>query len=125
MKLFIACSSSDDIPVIYNTDCAKYLEELFAADNDLVFGAYNKGLMALSYKIALKNNREVIGITPQIFSNDLKNLNCTQEIITENINRRTERAIEESDALIFMPGGVGTIYEFFIYKESTICYGNL
>lgn len=118
MKLFIACSSSDDISEYYFIECEKYLEEIFQEDHDLVFGAYNKGLMRVSYEIALKYNRQVIGITPKIFENDLKELNCNKEIITDNINRRTEQAIEESDALIFMPGGIGTIYELFTALES-------
>lgn len=118
MKLFIGCSSSNDIPQIYNTDCKHYLEELFKLDNDLVFGAYNKGLMSISYNIALNNNREIIGITPKIFEEALEDLNCTKEIITKDINDRTKKLIEESDALIFLPGGIGTIYELFTTIES-------
>lgn len=118
MKLFIGCSSSDDIQEIYNTDCSNYLEELFKLDNELVFGAYNKGLMAISYNIALKYNRKITGITPKIFVDALKDLECNEEIITTNISRRTDNLIEESDALIFLPGGIGTIYELFTSIES-------
>lgn len=118
MKLFIGCSSKEDIPDKYFTDCEKYLNELFKQDNDLVFGAYNYGLMKTSYETAMKYDRQVIGITPKMFENDLKELNCHKEIVTETINRRTDKVIEESDALIFMPGGVGTIYELFTALES-------
>ena len=118
MKLFIGCSSSNDIPEIYNTDCANNLEELFKLDNELVFGAYNKGLMAISYDIAKKNKRKVTGITPKIFVEALKDLECDEEIITTSISRRTDKLIEESDALIFLPGGIGTIYELFTAIES-------
>lgn len=118
MKLFIGCSSSNDIPEKYKKDCEKLLEELFKLDNDLVFGAYNKGLMNQAYKIALKHNKQVIGITPEIFKEDLKNLDCSKEIITRNISNRTEKVIEESDVLIYLPGGIGTIYELFTSIES-------
>jgi uncharacterized protein (TIGR00730 family) len=118
MKLFIGCSSSDDIQEIYNTDCSNYLEELFKLDNELIFGAYNKGLMAISYNIAKKYNRKITGITPKIFVESLNDLKCDQEIITTNISRRTDNLIEESDALIFLPGGIGTIYELFSAIES-------
>ena len=118
MKLLIGCSSRDDIPKKYSEDCEKYLEELFKSNNDLVFGAYNKGLMNISYQQALKHNRQVIGISPEIFKNDFKNLNCHKEIITKSITERTEKLIEESDALIFLPGGIGTIYELFTTIES-------
>lgn len=118
MKLFIGCSSREDIPEKYFNNCEIYLEELFKTNNDLVFGAYNKGLMALSYQKALTNNRQIIGISPQIFKDEFKNLNCHQEIITNNISERTEKLINESDALIFLPGGIGTIYELFTAIES-------
>jgi len=117
MKLFIGCSSSNDIPEIYNTNCTNYLEELFKLDNELVFGAYNKGLMALSYNIAKKHKRKVTGITPKIFIDALKDLECNHEMVTTNINSRTDKLIEESDALIFLPGGIGTIYELFTAIE--------
>lgn len=118
MKLLICCSSREDIDVKYFNDCSAYLEELFKLDNDLVFGAYNKGLMRISYEIATKYNREVIGINPNIFKEAFQELNCNKEIITNNIHERTAMLIEESDALIFMPGGVGTIYELFTAIES-------
>ena len=118
MKLFIGCSSSEQIPQIYIKDCENYLKELFKLDNTLVFGAYNKGLMAISYEQALNNNKEIIGITPKIFKEDLKELNCTKEIITNSISERTEKLIEESDVLIFLPGGIGTIYELLTAIES-------
>lgn len=118
MKLLICCSSREDIDVKYFNDCSAYLEELFKLDNDLVFGAYNKGLMRISYEIATKYNREVIGINPNIFKEAFQELNCNKEITTNNIHERTAMLIEESDALIFMPGGIGTVYELFTAIES-------
>lgn len=118
MKVFIGCSSRENIPDKYFNDCEKLLDELFKLNNDLVFGAYNKGLMALSYDKAIKYNRKVIGITPKIFVEDLKELDCTKEIITDTISRRTDELINESDVLLFLPGGIGTIYELFTAIES-------
>lgn len=118
MKLFIGCSSSNDIPTKYTKDCEELLEELFKLDNDLVFGAYNKGLMNSAYEIALKHKKQVIGITPEIFKEDLKNLDCNKEMVTRNISNRTEKLIEESDVLIYLPGGIGTVYELFTAIES-------
>lgn len=118
MKLLICCSSREEIPHKYFTNCEAYLEELFQLDNTLVFGAYNQGLMKSSYEIALKHNKQVIGINPKIFESAFQDLNCNKEIITDTIHERTAKLIEESDALIFMPGGVGTIYELFTAIES-------
>ena len=118
MKIFIGCSSREEIPNKYFNDCNNLLEELFKLENDLVFGAYNKGIMALCYDKAKKYNRKVIGITPKIFVSALDELDCDLEIVTNNISRRTEGLIEESNVLLFLPGGIGTIYELFTVIES-------
>lgn len=118
MKIFIGCSSREDIPDKYFNDCNTLIEELFKRENDLVFGAYNKGLMASSYDLAKKYKRKVIGITPKIFIDALEELDCDKEFVTDTISRRTDGLIEESDVLLFLPGGIGTIYELFTVIES-------
>lgn len=110
MNLFIGCSSSNNIDNKYMDDCNVYLSELLK-ENDLVFGAYKEGLMGLSYEIAKCNNREIIGVTPKVFERDLVNLDCDKKIITEDILGRTGMLIKNCDALIFLPGGIGTILE--------------
>lgn len=111
MNLFIACSSSNDISDYYIKDCNVYLNELFKNDYNLVFGAYNAGLMGEAYNIALKNNRNILGICPEVFKDDLDTLNCTNKIITDDILDRTKSLINNSDVLIFLPGGIGTFLE--------------
>lgn len=118
MKLFIGCSSRNEIPKKYENDCKKYLNELFKYKNDLIFGACSTGLMGLSYSIAKENDREVIGICPKAYKKDLLDLNCTKEIITNSISERTDKVIKQSDAIIFLPGGIGTTYELFTAIES-------
>lgn len=121
MKLFVACSASRDIPNEYFTDCSNFLTKLMK-DNDLVFGACKSGLMELVYDITKENKNKVIGICPDIYKHDFKELECDVEIITENISERTNNLIKESDALIFLPGGIGTINELFTAIELKRCH---
>lgn len=116
MKLFIGCSSSNNIPDKYLKDCSNYLEELLR-ENDIIFGGCSTGLMGLAYNITKEYGNKVTGISPNIFKSDLDNIDCDQKIITDNISRRTEGLINEADALIFLPGGIGTIYELFTAIE--------
>lgn len=120
MKLFIGCSSSDNIPKEYFDDCKVLLEELMK-DNDLVFGACNSGLMGLAYNTAISEKRQIIGICPEAYKDDFKNLECNIEITTKSVSERTDNIIEYSDALIFLPGGIGTIYELLTAIESKRC----
>lgn len=117
MNLFIGSSSSETIPTKYFKDCQNYLEQLFKENNNLIFGAYNYGIMRLSYESASKYNREITSIIPKLYQNDLKELKSTHEIITNDTPERTNALFKESDALIFLPGGIGTIYELFAAIE--------
>lgn len=121
MKLFIGCSSSDEIPQEYFEDCKLLLEELMI-QNDLVFGACNSGLMGLAYDTTLKANGSITGICPEAYKDDFKELKCNAEITTKSVSERTESVISSSDALIFLPGGIGTIYELFTAIESKRCH---
>lgn len=122
MKIFVGCSSSNDIPNQYREDCKLLLNDLFERDNDLVFGACNSGIMGDSYNGALKNNRDIIGICPEAYKDDFKELKCTSEITTKTVSERTDSLINESEVLLFLPGGIGTIYELFTSIESKRCH---
>ena len=116
MKIFVGCSSSNDIDERYINDSRNYLKELLK-DNDLVFGASNGGIMGISYDIAKGNDRTITGICPSIYKDDLNELKCAKTILTDTINDRTNALINESDAIVFLPGGIGTIYELFAMIE--------
>lgn len=111
MKIAVCCSSSDNIDKKYIESSNRVLEQIFKRDNDLVFGAMNNGIMGIAYKNAKKNNRSVTGIAPEIYKEDFKDLDCDTEILTKSVNGRTEALVNNSDVLLFLPGGVGTIYE--------------
>ena len=115
MNVAVFCSSSDDIDIKYIESSKKLLEKIFEKENNLIFGVYPIGIMGLSYKIAKNAGRKIIGITPN--KEDFINLECTEEIITKSVNQRTDTMIEKSDILLFLPGGIGTIYELFTAIE--------
>lgn len=117
MKIFIGCSSRDDIPKKYYDDCKDVLKELFIGENELVFGGCGKGLMGLSYDVAKNNKCKIYGIYPEIYKNETSNLECFL-IPVKTISERTNKIIELSDVMIFLPGGIGTIYELFTSIES-------
>ena len=122
MKIFVGCSASEDIPGKYRLDCNMLLDELFRENNDLVFGACNSGIMSDAYMSALGHGRNIVGICPEAYVDDFKDLKCTTEITTKNVNERTDGLIRESDVLLFLPGGFGSVYELFTAIESKRCH---
>ena len=121
MRVFVGCSSSENIPDKYFLDCKKFLLELFEYDLDLVFGACGKGLMGLAYEITKENGGNVLGIYPDVYKEEVNSLDC-EKIMTDTVPDRTNMVISESDALIFLPGGFGTIYEFLTAIECRRAY---
>ena len=121
MKLFIGCAASSYIDKKYYDDCKLFLEDLFLSEHDLVFGANDSGIMGLAYESATNNDCNVTGIYPNVYRNSAKNLEC-MKIEVDTVNHRTEKVIDESDVLLFLPGGFGTIYELFMTLELRRAY---
>lgn len=118
MRIFIACSSSNEIDKKYIDDCKILLEELFSKGNDMAFGASSKGLMKVAYDTCKSYNRDVIGICPEAYKEDLKNLNCSKGLITKSLVESTNHILENSDAILVLPGGFGSVYELFMSLET-------
>jgi uncharacterized protein (TIGR00730 family) len=80
----------------------------------LVYGGARIGLMGKVAQGCLENKGKVIGIIPEflqtreIVSNDL-----TELITTKNMHDRKVLMYEKSDGFIIIPGGFGTMDEFF------------
>lgn len=120
MRVFVGASSIEEIPEKYTKDCTELLEVLLK-DNDLVFGAYNVGLMGKSYEIAKKNHRKVTGICPEHYRDSLIPLECDKEEVTKTMLDSTLKIYQDSDVMVLLPGGLGTLYEFFTANYSKVC----
>ena len=117
MKLFIGCSSSNEIDKKYLESCKSLLEELLK-NNDLVYGAYNNGVMGIAYDIAIKNHRTIYAITTEVYKHELDDIQAEYKIVTPNIYTRSESLIKNSDIVIILPGGIGTITELISSIET-------
>jgi len=117
MKLFIASAASNDIPEKYFIDCKNFLTEIFKYNHELMYGANNKGLMGLSYKIAKDFDRNIVGVCPEGYREELELIECNSEFTVKNISERNDMLTELCDAIVFLPGGIGTLYELFAALE--------
>ena len=116
MKLFIGCSSSNDIDYKYRDDCEELLS-MVLKDNDLVVSADNTGIMGLAQRVAKENQREVIGICHSLYLSDISKVDCDKKIVVDTVFDRTDQLLHYSDAILFLPGGIGTVFEIMAVIE--------
>lgn len=82
--------------------------------HELVFGGGNDGMMGTVARGVKNSSGKVIGIAPSWIKDfEVMFPNCDEFIYTSSLNERKELFLENSDAFIISPGGIGTLDEFF------------
>lgn len=110
----VYCGSSDIVPAAYLTAAQSLGEEIAARNWTLVYGAGVTGLMGALANGALARGGRVVGVLPEFFHvpgvyhPDLSDLE-----ITPTMHIRKARMAALADAFITLPGGYGTLDEFF------------
>ena len=79
----------------------------------LVFGGSNTGMMKLLADTILKNNGKVIGVFTKSLPERLLRHDLTEAVITENLAERKAEMLRRADAIVALPGGIGTLDELF------------
>ena len=88
--------------------------ELARRGTTLVYGGGKIGQMGLIADSALKQGGKVIGVIPQFLIDwEVAHSGLSELIVVESMHERKAAMAERSDAFIAMPGGFGTLEEFF------------
>lgn len=87
----------------------------FLADNGmtLVFGGSNTGMMKLLADTMLAKNGKVIGVFTKSLPEKLIRYDLTDSVITENLAERKAEMLRRADAVVALPGSIGTLDELF------------
>lgn len=111
-SIAVYCASSNKLRPSF-VEAAERLGELIAAEGmRLVYGDGGIGLMAAVARGALNNGGRVIGVIPQFMVDQgWNNPNSTQTIITQTMHERKATICDISDAMVALPGGIGTFEE--------------
>jgi uncharacterized protein (TIGR00730 family) len=113
-RITVFCGSSPGTDEIYEKMAFKMGQTLADRKIGLVFGGANVGLMAAVANGSLSKGGEVIGVLP-VFIKDrgIAHKNLTKLILVETMHERKTKMNELSDGVIALPGGFGTLEEFF------------
>lgn len=88
--------------------------ELAARGYGLVYGGGNVGLMGIVADAVLERQGHVIGVIPAAFvEKEVAHRNLSELRIVQSMHERKAMMAEASHAFIAMPGGIGTLEEFF------------
>lgn len=107
-------AGSSNIDDIYIQETAKLGRELACRGHKMIFGGGSTGLMGACAGGALAEGGTVIGVVPEFMKEyQLLEEHCTEMVWTQTMSERKDIMESRSDAFIILPGGVGTLDEFF------------
>src|SRR5260221_3362281 len=96
-------------------DLAGRLGRLLAESGvTLVYGGGGVGLMGVVANAALAVPGQVVGIIPRfLLDREAGHPDLTETIVVETMHERKLQMFERSDGFVVLPGGLGTLEEFF------------
>ncbi len=113
-SIAVYCGSSDKIDTAYLQMAARLGTLLAERGIQLVYGAGSTGMMGAVANAALEAGGEVIGVMPEIFDTPQLALKTTTKYeILPDMHTRLKRIMDLADGFIALPGGYGTMDEFF------------
>jgi uncharacterized protein (TIGR00730 family) len=113
-SLCVFCSSSDHVPQAFRSDAESLADRLVAAGTTLVYGGGSVGLMGVLADRVLSRGGSVVGVIPRFLADkELAHGRLTEMIVTETMHERKQEMSRRAEAFAVLPGGFGTLEEFF------------
>ncbi|WP_288374353.1 TIGR00730 family Rossman fold protein [uncultured Chryseobacterium sp.] len=113
-SITVFCGSSFGTDKIYEEQAFLLGQTLAKQNIQLVYGGSETGLMGTVANGALSENGKVTGVLPQFLqTKEIAHKNLTELIIVETMHERKTKMNELCDGVIVLPGGYGTLEEFF------------
>jgi uncharacterized protein (TIGR00730 family) len=89
-------------------------EIMVSRDMSLVFGGGRVGVMGLLANAVIERGGKAIGVIPQFLMNkEVGHTGLTELHIVESMHQRKQMMNDLCDGIIMLPGGFGTLEEFF------------
>lgn len=110
----VFCGSNFGTEPAYRRAAVELAEILVDRGLTLVYGGGNVGLMGILADTVLERGGRVVGVIPQsLVDREVAHHGITDLQIVDGMHRRKKRMYEQSDAVIALPGGAGTLDELF------------
>lgn len=113
-SITVFCGSQSGSDPIFE-EHTRLLGTILATKNiHLIYGGGKKGLMGTLANAAMQKGGTVTGIIPELLTNqEQQHEGLTTLMIVPDIHERKKKMYELCDAAILLPGGYGSLDEFF------------
>jgi uncharacterized protein (TIGR00730 family) len=113
-RIAVFCGSSNGATDLYIKGAKKLGEELARRNISLVYGGASVGVMGAVADAVLESGGHVIGVMPAFLEErEIAHKNVSELIVVESMHERKAKMAELADGFIALPGGPGTLEEFF------------
>lgn len=113
-SITVFCGSSFGSDDVYKEQAALLGRTLAKQNIQLVYGGANVGLMGAVADGTLNEGGKVVGVLPHFLqSKEIAHNQLTELILVETMHERKTRMNDLCDGVIVLPGGYGTLEEFF------------
>jgi uncharacterized protein (TIGR00730 family) len=118
MKIFVAGSMQNNVENDEYYKSAEEIGNIIAKKNwEIVFGGSQNGTIGKLYKTAQKKSKVNIVTTPK-YAHEAETIEHQSLHLADTLGERVNILIKESNAMLFLPGGAGTIQELFTALET-------
>ncbi len=113
-RLAVFCGSSNGSSDVYIESAKKFGKELAKRNIALVYGGASVGVMGAVADSVLDEGGYVIGVMPSFLDDrEIAHKDLTELIIVDSMHERKAKMADLADGFIALPGGPGTLEEFF------------
>jgi len=114
MRIAVFCGSRDGKDPRYLKFATSLGESIALLGHTVIYGGSDVGCMGAVANGAVSKGGEVVGVIPKFLSEfEPAHPGLSKLIITDSMCERKNIIIEESDGFVVLPGGHGTLDEFF------------
>ena len=114
MRICVFASSSDRLDGRYLEEARALGRLLGEGGHTMIYGGGASGLMGACARGAVEAGGEVIGIAPRFFDQPgVLFEGCSRLVLTDTMAERKTAMEEEAEGFLILPGGIGTMEEFF------------
>ncbi|WP_426276523.1 TIGR00730 family Rossman fold protein [Chryseobacterium sp. S-02] len=113
-SITVFCGSSFGLDNVFKEQATLLGQTLAKQNIQLIYGGADVGLMGAVADGALNSGGKVVGVLPQFLqAKEIAHKQLTELILVETMHERKTKMNDLCDGVIVLPGGYGTLEEFF------------